>query len=364
VDEVGEAKARVFLSYSRKDQLFVERLGAALAERGFTADWDQAAADPDNVSTGISAQDEWWERLQELIAAADVMVFVVSPDSASSPVCAEEIAYAREIGKRVVPILHRSIDFRTAPPRLAALNVKISFVEAAAYPESLNELIRAISLDVGWMRESTRLTQQALRWESAARDRDLLLAGSALDWADRLVAVRPANAPPISPLVLDLLEASRDVEAERHRIEELQRIRYQEIERVTRELLAEELRVRESQSIPVGSLVADELNTHTELVRSLVSTPTRWHPQPARHLGSSGAMQGYAEYFEFPCCGRRIKDFLATGTEDPPSQLRADGCQEIPPNLRYEPVKPSNPFSSRLVWEYRRLAAAEEEPSH
>src|SRR6266498_3861085 len=251
-EEVGSpGNLGVFISYSRKDKPFVERLAASLEERGFSMDWDQAIADPENVSMGIAAEDEWWGRLQELIAAADVMVFVVSPDSARSSVCDEEIAYARALGKRVIAILHRTIDFDKAPPRLAALNVKISFVkDAVVYNESLDELARALALDVGWMRESTRITQAAHRWSAAQRESDLLLQGTELRAVEKWMARRPTTGQAASALVLDFIEASRDAEEERSAISEVQRIRYQEIERVTRGLLEEELSVRESLPPP------------------------------------------------------------------------------------------------------------------
>jgi hypothetical protein len=50
------------------------------------------------------------------------MVFIVSPDGAASEVCDQEIAYARNLGKRIVPVLLRPIDFAKAPPKLSALN--------------------------------------------------------------------------------------------------------------------------------------------------------------------------------------------------------------------------------------------------
>ena len=111
-------KLRVFLSYSRKDGAFTRCLADALAARGYVPDFDQANYGPDNVNSGISAEDEWWQRLQAMIASADAMVFVVSPDSAASKVCDEEIAYARGLGKRIIPVLRRPIDYHKAPPRL------------------------------------------------------------------------------------------------------------------------------------------------------------------------------------------------------------------------------------------------------
>jgi len=122
-------KARVFLSYSRRDHDFTRRLASALAARGYAPDFDQSARDPTNIDSGVSAEDEWWQRLKDMIAAADVMVFIVSPDSAASKVCDEEIAYARALGKRIIPVLRSPIDFAKAPPRLSALNVKLIFTD-------------------------------------------------------------------------------------------------------------------------------------------------------------------------------------------------------------------------------------------
>jgi hypothetical protein len=67
-------KLRVFLSYSRKDSDFIVKLAPALEARGYLADFDLSTHDAANVATGISAEDEWWKRLQEMIQAADVMV--------------------------------------------------------------------------------------------------------------------------------------------------------------------------------------------------------------------------------------------------------------------------------------------------
>jgi TIR domain len=69
----GQAsKARVFISYSRKDITFADRLDAALKARGFEPLIDR---------TDIYAFEEWWKRVEDLIARADTVVFVLSPDA-------------------------------------------------------------------------------------------------------------------------------------------------------------------------------------------------------------------------------------------------------------------------------------------
>src|ERR1700681_975840 len=84
--------AKVFVSYSRKDLTFAQMLVASLAARGFDAFLDK---------TDIAPGEPWKERLAGLIAAADTVVFAVSPDSVASDICAWELEESGRLGKRV-----------------------------------------------------------------------------------------------------------------------------------------------------------------------------------------------------------------------------------------------------------------------
>lgn len=212
---------RVFLSYSRRDGEFTARLAHALSERGFLADFDRSTHDKENIETGISAEDDWWQRLQQMILAADAIVFIVSPDSAASRVCDEEIAYARTMGKRVIAILRRPIDFSTAPPRLAALNVKIDATadDAAGFDECVVALSGALNRDVTWLREQTRLQQAARDWmQSGERDEELLRGGEIVE-AEAWLACKPFNVIDISEELVTFLNASRLGQAKRDELE-------------------------------------------------------------------------------------------------------------------------------------------------
>ncbi|MGD9981960.1 MAG: TIR domain-containing protein [Hyphomonadaceae bacterium] len=213
----AERKLRVFLSYSRKDAAYVERLAQALTERGFLADFDRSTHDKDNVEVGISAEDEWWQRLQDMILAADVMVFLVSPDSASSRVCDEEIAYARATGKRVIAILRRPIDFNAAPPRLAALNVKIDATadDDAGFAENVGVLATALDRDVAWLREQTRMQQAANDWSRSGERDEELLRGAEIAEAEAWLARKPPNVTELSESLVAFLNASRLGQAQR-----------------------------------------------------------------------------------------------------------------------------------------------------
>jgi hypothetical protein len=64
-----QSKAKVFISYSRKDIAFADRLDRALKARDFEPLIDR---------TDIYAFEEWWKRVEALIAQADTVVFVLS----------------------------------------------------------------------------------------------------------------------------------------------------------------------------------------------------------------------------------------------------------------------------------------------
>lgn len=213
-EAAADSRLAVFISYSRRDAPFVQQLAQALTDNGYLADFDRSQRDPSNVAFGIAAEDEWWPRLQQMIAAADVMVFVVSPDSAASKVCDDEIEYARAVGKRIIAILHRPIDFAAAPKLLAALNVKIDFSEQGRTPwsDALAALRAALDVNVQWVREHTRIGTLALEWDKGAAS---LLRDEPLAAAERWISQRPRHAPEPTALQRRFILAGREAEQAR-----------------------------------------------------------------------------------------------------------------------------------------------------
>jgi hypothetical protein len=88
-------RAKIFVSYSRKDLAFAQMLVGALAERSFDAFLDK---------TDIAPGEPWQERVAGLIATADTVVFAVSPDTVASNICAWELAESTRLGKRLIPV--------------------------------------------------------------------------------------------------------------------------------------------------------------------------------------------------------------------------------------------------------------------
>ncbi|MBU1210091.1 MAG: TIR domain-containing protein [Alphaproteobacteria bacterium] len=212
---------RVFLSYSRKDEVFMRRLATALHERGYAPDFDQSDYDPDNISGGISAEDEWWQRLEQMIVAADVMVFIVSPDSAASKVCDEEIAFAREVGKRLIAVECRPVDRTKVPPALAARQIGIKFLVDGVdrFDEALEKLCAAINKDVPWHRENRRLTELAIKWDGEGRPDDRVLSAADIRATETHFERRSRNEAPPANVLADFLDHSRTKrEEERNRL--------------------------------------------------------------------------------------------------------------------------------------------------
>ncbi|MCB2077063.1 MAG: toll/interleukin-1 receptor domain-containing protein [Novosphingobium sp.] len=205
--------ASVFISYSRKDIAFVDRLQAALEARGINAAVDREA---------IAKGEEWWTRIRQLIEEADTIVFVLSPDSVASAVCQDEVDYAETLNKRFVPVVARDVAGFEVPTQLSRLNY-IHFIEMPAvgatgdFDTAANELADAISTDIGWIREHTRIGVLANRWIARDRNTALLLRGAELQAAESWIAAQPARAPTPTAAHQALIVESHKAAARRQR---------------------------------------------------------------------------------------------------------------------------------------------------
>ena len=179
------AKAKVFISYSRKDMAFADRLEVTLKTRGFSATIDRSE---------IYAFEEWWKRIETLITQADTVVFVLSPDSVASEVALKEVAFAASLNKRFAPIVCRRVDDRAVPEALAKFNF-IFLDDEARFEESADRLAQALYTDIAWIRRHTEFGEEARHWSLANRPNGLLLRSPALEEAEHWIATRPEGAP-------------------------------------------------------------------------------------------------------------------------------------------------------------------------
>ncbi|MCP5298242.1 MAG: TIR domain-containing protein [Chromatiaceae bacterium] len=213
-----KARSKLFISYSRVDLAFANELVTALEQ---SADF-QILID----RIGIGHGEAWRERLGRLIVECDTLLFVLSPDSVASEVCAWEIGEARRLSKRIIPVLWRAVDFAQIPDDLSAINA-VPFDGAHAV-SGLPKLIAAVNSDLDWLREHTRLGERALEWEQSGRAAAYLLRGAALASAQEWLAAKPANAPSPTQAQRDFVQASEQEQSrllsdERKRLHELEK---------------------------------------------------------------------------------------------------------------------------------------------
>jgi formylglycine-generating enzyme required for sulfatase activity len=202
-DSVGargvETKTQVFISYSRKDMAFADRLEAELKARGFEVLIDRQE---------IYAFEDWWKRIEVLIGRADTVVFVLSPDAVKSDVALKEVAYAASLNKRFAPIVCRRVEDSAVPEALRRLNF-IFFDRPDVFGKSADTLVEALETDIGWVRQHTEYGEAERRWSAAGRPSGLLLQSPTLDLAEYWLASRPRNAPEPTDEIRSYVRASR-----------------------------------------------------------------------------------------------------------------------------------------------------------
>ncbi|MCB1960755.1 MAG: TIR domain-containing protein [Rhodocyclaceae bacterium] len=200
--------ARLFISYSRRDADAVRAICEALSAQGRSlwVDWE-----------GIAPSAEWLAEIERGIRAADAFVFFLSPDSLTSTVCAQELALAEQLNKRLVPVVLREAGGSDIPPALARLNW--IFLRASDdFDVGLDALARALDTDLAWVHGHTALLVPALAWQDAGRDTSRLLKGGALQQAEAWLATSSGKAPPPAEAHIEFIHASRRAATRRLRL--------------------------------------------------------------------------------------------------------------------------------------------------
>lgn len=211
---LSDTPTKVFVSYSRTDAAtFADELVSGLEFHGGF----EVTIDRHSIVEG----EDWRQRLNASIAAADTVVFILSPGSAKSPICQWEVDEAAKLSKRILPVLWIAPGDAAVPPQLSRLHYT-RFDEGRSFMGGLRALVAALNTDLDWLRDHTRFLTRAIEWDSDERAANRLLIGKDIEemkaWASR----RPRNAPDLTPLHLDFIQASEAAETERFEVEKKQ----------------------------------------------------------------------------------------------------------------------------------------------
>ncbi len=199
--EVLNATSKIFLSYSRRNKEFAQKLNASLDSNGVDAwvDWE-----------GIPLSSDWMDEITRAIEAADAFLFIITPDSLASKVCMEELELGLKYHKKLVPILH--IEPTKASPMHAELGATnwVYMREQDDYDATLPALIETIHTDLEWIRQHTRLLERAKEWENKKKNNSFLLNGSDLEEAETwTVKATERTEREVVPLQVEYIQTSR-----------------------------------------------------------------------------------------------------------------------------------------------------------
>ena len=261
--------ADVFISYPREEQERVRQLVAAFERRGrqVWVDWGN-----------IPPSAEWQAEIIAGIEGADVFVALLTRAYVNSTACADELAHAVSHNKRMVPIAVEQLEGHEVPPELARINWL--WWRAGDDVETIcDALIRAIDIDLDWVRAHTRLLVRAREWERRGREASLLLRGRDLTAMERWLAGKHVD-PSTTPEQIQYIVHSRNSATRRQRtlagaitlalvitaaLAVLAEIMRREADKqaeisLTRQLAAESTLVRERNvdQLPYATLLASE----------------------------------------------------------------------------------------------------------
>jgi TIR domain/Protein of unknown function (DUF1566) len=121
----------VFLSYTRTDDQFVLKLANDLRQAGADIWIDQL---------DIPAGSRWEKEVEKALINAECLLVVLSPVSASSDNVSDEIAYAIDNKKRIIPIIYKAC---SVPFRIRSLQF-IDFTKD--YTLALNRLMKELGI--------------------------------------------------------------------------------------------------------------------------------------------------------------------------------------------------------------------------
>lgn len=317
--------SQAFISYSRKDKSFVQKLQQALAnqKRDVWVDWED-----------IPPTAQWLREIYDGIEAAENFIFIISPDSLASKPCNMEIEHAVKHNKRFVPILFREAGKAEIPEAISIHNW-IYFNAEADFEKSFKTLLTALDTDLDYIKTHTRLLVKALEWNTYNQDSSYLLSGLELTQAKQWLKTSSKKSVKPHPLHKKFIQGSSRAEEESLQEKQTRQkylsVRDASLQNYIRPYLSQrkdelEKRRKALSKDKFLKFSAEVMSLDEELsgLLNFLDLGGKWHPQEAISIRNLGPQEDYLEVFQFPCCGKEV---LA---DKAPSRFRSDGCADSP----------------------------------
>jgi hypothetical protein len=147
--------SKAFFSYSRHDKEFAQKLAKDLRAGGAAVWIDQLDIEPGQ---------HWDTAIEQAVSDSSILLVVLSPDSIQSENVMDEVSYALEERKLVIPVLYRECKI---PLRLR----RVQYVDARTnYESGLSELLRMLHVEGQGADDSAAQRAAAAEQETAQAD--------------------------------------------------------------------------------------------------------------------------------------------------------------------------------------------------
>lgn len=194
-----DPKMKIHVSCCEADIGFAKKLGAGLKELG--------RFDVSVILKPQRAGKVTRPRGSALIARADTVLFVLSPEAVSSASFIQDAQNADDLSKRMLSLVARPLRMADVPDALAGLKPQ-RFDDARHFDSRLQALVRLLDVDACWVRTHTRIFARACKWQQDGFARKWLLSGPEIIAAKRWTFERSETAPKPTDLHMQFILAS------------------------------------------------------------------------------------------------------------------------------------------------------------
>jgi len=219
--EKTERQISVFISYAREDTEFAKDLQELLQEEGIKV-W---------IDDRIRPIAEWESEIKKAIVSHDYIIFIASNSSFASENCKNELIFAKNNNKKILPINIDS-NLEWLPSEIEEIQW-INFSSAtflntkgliridhhnSEFDQYYSVLVSALETDLDWVSTHSRLLEKAWEWKAANKNKSYLLIGDELQYFKDSINKHKEIEPGLTEDQIDLIK-----ESEAHEIYQLAR---------------------------------------------------------------------------------------------------------------------------------------------
>src|SRR5215216_5844157 len=143
---------QVFISYSRKDISFIDRLAADLKNAGIDVWYDVSR---------IAGGARWRSEIENALRSSHYVVVVLSPDSIVSEWVEREVLFSSNLKRNIIPLMYRACE---VPLNYVDLNY--IDVQGDNYDRNFKELLKALNVGTAAsVQPASRTGTPSFKWK-------------------------------------------------------------------------------------------------------------------------------------------------------------------------------------------------------